>query len=162
MLDSLRFQPQQVPAIWALLLIASAWQPRLLVATKPGSGRSVIVPLLSRKGCEPVVAFPHEPTTWPESLIPAATLSNGTPRPVHFLPLHTEASWPVSALVSDQPATSPERLIASPALKLPLPRVPRSVMVPLFHTNAWYGCSVQTGLWLPYRTQFGVGTSVVR
>src|SRR6516225_7985916 len=139
---SLLFQPQQVPAIWALLLIASAWQPRLLVATKPGSGRSVIVPLLYRKGCEPVLVVPHEPTTWPESLIPAATLSKGTPRPVTFPPFHTEASWPTSALVSDQPATSPEELIASPALKLPLPRVPRSVMVPLLHTNAWEGCSV--------------------
>src|SRR5215469_5255366 len=136
MLDSLRSYPQQVPATWALLLIASAWQPRLLVATKPGSGRSVIVPLLSRKGCEAILGA-DEPTTWPESLIPAATLSNGTPRPIHFLPFHTEASWPVSALVSDQPATSPERLTASPALKLPLPRVPRSVMVPLLHTNAW-------------------------
>src|SRR6516165_8352895 len=136
MLDSLRFQPQQVPAIWALLLIASAWQPRLLVATKPGSGRSVIVPLLSRKGCEPVVTLLDEPTTWPESLIPVATLPTGTPRAVHLPPFHTAASWPVSALVSDQPATSPEELIAVPALKLP-PMVPRSVMVPLLHTNAW-------------------------
>src|SRR5215472_16463766 len=114
MLDSLRLYPQQVPAIWALLLIASAWQPRLVVETKPGSGRSVIVPLLSRKGCEARSASSHEPTTWPESLIPVATLS-GTPRLVICPPFHTAASWPVSALVSAQPPTSPEELIAVPA-----------------------------------------------
>src|SRR6516225_7144145 len=136
---SLEFHPQQVPAIWALLLIASAAQPRLLVATKRGSGRSVIVPLLSRKGCKPALVVSQSPTTWPESLIPFAALSNGTPRPVICWPFHKEASWPV--LVSAKPATSPERLIAYPALKLP-PRVPRSVMVPLLHTNAWARSSV--------------------
>jgi hypothetical protein len=79
------------------------------------------------------------PTIWPESLIPA-TLGPLSPdsapvdRSVILPPFHRTA-WESPVLVWAEPTTSPDRLIALPALKLP-PRVPRSVMVPLLHTNA--------------------------
>src|SRR5258708_7537550 len=57
------------PAIWPVLLTASAAQPKPPV--KPGSGRLVMVPLLYRKACMGSLV-PHWPTTWPESLIPFA------------------------------------------------------------------------------------------
>jgi hypothetical protein len=50
------------------------------------------VPLLYRKGCE-LALVPHAPTTWPESLIPYATLDDpakGARAPTSglFAPVH--------------------------------------------------------------------------
>ena len=56
-------------------------------------------------------------------------------RSVILPPFHKTASE-TPVLVCAEPTTSPDRLIALPALKLP-PKVPRSVIVPLLHTNAW-------------------------
>jgi hypothetical protein len=93
-----------MPAIWPLLLIARASQPEVVKLL--GSGRLVIVPLLYRKGCEPELV-PHEPTTWPESLIPYAMLYDPArgpraPRSTVFFPFHRAASWP-PLLVFAQP-----------------------------------------------------------
>src|SRR6516162_9486316 len=113
-------QPRTTP----LLLIAVAEHPTAReAAAKLGNGSWVSVPAI-----------------WPLSLI-AATLgllspdSAVVPRSVILLPLHKNASE-IPALVCAEPTTSPDKLIALPALKLP-PRVPRSVIVPLLHTNAW-------------------------
>src|SRR5215467_13844077 len=103
-----------VPAIWPVLLIASASQP--LGPVKLGSGSPVMVPLLYRNACSGVPLVPYRPTTWPESLIPVASLS-------------------------DAPATCPDRLTALPSLKSPPPTVPRSVIWPLLYKKACQGCS---------------------
>src|SRR5215467_10199557 len=79
----------------------------------------------------------HWPVIWPESLIPYASaggLSGFMP-----WPLFDKNAPPVPELLPlDEPTTSPESLIATPWLKLP-PRVPRSVIVPLLHSNASSG-----------------------
>src|SRR6516162_10980170 len=79
----------------------------------------------------------HWPAIWPESLIPyakAGGLSWCMPWPFD------KNAPPVPELLPlDEPTTSPEPLIATPWLKLP-PRVPRSVIVPLLHSNASSGC----------------------
>jgi hypothetical protein len=100
-----------------------------------------MVPLLSRNSWEcPVFPSASVPTIWPESLIPA-TLGPLSPestvvdRSVILPPFHKN-TWLNPVVICAEPTTSPDRLIAFPALKLP-PRVPRSVMVPLLHTNAW-------------------------
>src|SRR5215469_236242 len=152
------------PAIWPALLIDMASHADPLV--KLGSGSPVIVPLLYRKACSTSPAAQVPPTTWPESLIPLAQLSDpesgaSFPRSTIFLPFHTNASLP-PLLVVDAPTTHPDRLIAEPVLKFP-PRVPRSVIWPLLYENACQGCSTQVFLVLPYTGgQDGVGTSVDR
>jgi hypothetical protein len=119
------------PAIWPVLLIASATQP--FGPVKPGAGRPVMVPLLYRKACPGLL--PYWPTTCPESLIPFAPLSDpargfSPPRSIIFCPFHRNASLP-PLLVDDPPATHPDLLIALPTLKSPPPTVPRSVIWPL-------------------------------
>src|SRR5215469_6294974 len=131
-----------VPAIWPVLLIASASQP--LGPVKLGSGSPVMVPLLYRNACW-VLPVPYRPTTWPESLIPVALLSDPfrgacCPRLIIFLPFHKNASLP-PLLVADAPATCPDKLTALPSLKSPPPTVPRSVIWPLLYKKACQGCS---------------------
>src|SRR5215468_9787063 len=94
----------QEPAIWPVLLIASASHP--LGPVKLGSGRPVVVPLLYRNACSGVPLVPYWPTTWAESLIPFAALSDPfrgacCPTSVIFWPFHKNA-WPSPFLVVDQ------------------------------------------------------------
>jgi hypothetical protein len=78
---------------------------------------------------------PQVPAIWPESLIPFAPSTPSGARSVIVWPLQKTGSvYP--ALACAEPTTSPDRFIALPWLKLP-PRVPRSVIVPLLHKNAW-------------------------
>src|SRR6516165_1979522 len=131
-------QPRTTP----LLLIAVAEHPTAReAAAKLGNGSWVTVPLLSRNSWEcPVLPRASVPTIWPESLIPATLAPLSPERAVVvrsvILPPSHRTTWETPVLVCAEPTTSPDRLIALPALKLP-PKVPRSVIVPLLHTNAW-------------------------
>jgi hypothetical protein len=145
---SLPLASRQSPTIWPLLLIANgvhAGAVRLL-----GSGRLVMVQLPYSQGCAPVPLVlceeAHEPTTWPQSLIPVASLHDpeesgaSAPRSTVVFPVHNAACATPAVLVCDRPATSPDRLIAFPELPWSWPpRVPRSVIMPLLHKNACWG-----------------------
>ena len=113
---------------------------RAVQPVKVDLGRLVIVELPYRKACRGLV--PHEPTTWPASVIPYATLGDparGARPPMSTLcfPVHTAASR-APVLVSAQPATCPDRLTAFPTLLWP-PRGPRSVILPFPDKNARLG-----------------------
>src|SRR6516162_8731390 len=99
----------------------------------------------------------HWPAIWSESLIPyasAGALSWCMPWPFDKNAPPVPVSLPL-----DEPTTSPEPLIATPWLKLP-PRVPRSVIVPLLHTNASSGCVKHFFGWPYFCGGHGTCTSV--
>src|SRR5215472_3147152 len=136
---------KQLPRTWPLLLIATAAGvlPGIVLISRHSifgldSGSAVMAPLLlttQAKFCRSMVTR-HWPTIWPESLIPyttAGALSWCMPWPFDK---NTPSSPGLLGL--DKPTTSPESLIATPSLKVP-PRVPRSVIVPLLHSNASSG-----------------------
>src|SRR5215469_1497359 len=101
-----------------------------------GAGRAVTAPLLTTQAklCKSMLTR-HWPTIWPESLIPytwAGALSGLVLRPFH------KNSPDPGFFVVDEPTTSPESLMATTRLLSP-PKVSRSIIVPLLHTNAWSG-----------------------